>query len=409
VADSIYWTSFADGAIRVGALAGSGNVDTLYDLVQGAAGPRGVAIDSAAGRIYWANQGDNRIRGAPLAGGTVDSLYGPGQVVALPGGVAIDPAAGQIYWTNESDNTIRGARLAGGGTANSLYDGPARGVNGPGGVAIDPAAGRIYWTNSEDNTIRGAPLAGGTASPLYGAADGVNGPAGVAIDSVAGRIYWTNFLDSTIRGAPLAGGGPVDTLYRPADGVSGPIGVAVDPAPAVRITPIINEPRPSTISGWLGTAGGRARNWLLGWLGRSPAGRIYWANNGDNTIRGATLAGGGSVDALYSGSGRGVDWPRFIAVHRAPLGTGAPAITGGGQLGQRLSCSKGAWAADLVGSFLCRAPQSFAYQWALGPSDLSGATLAAYTPTAPGSYTCRVIATNRAGSTAQTSAAVAVS
>jgi DNA-binding beta-propeller fold protein YncE len=407
LADSVYWTSFAGNAIRGAPLAGGGNVDTLYDLAQGAAGPRGVAIDSAAGRIYWANQGDNRIRGAPLAGGMVDSLYGPGQVVGLPGGVAIDPAAGQIYWTNESDNTIRGAGLAGGGTANSLYDGPARGVNGPGALAIDPPAGRIYWTNFEDNTIRGAPLAGGgTASPLYGAADGVSHPIGVAIDSAAGRIYWANFLENTIRGAPLAGGGPVATLYGAADGVSGPIGVAIDPPAAI---PITLEPRPSTFSGWLGTAGGRVRNWLLGWLGRSPAGRIYWANGGDNTIRGASLAGGGSVDTLYGGSGLGVNLPRFLALLRAPLGTGAPAISGGGQLGQPLSCSRGAWAADLAGSFLYRAPQSFTYQWILGGSDISGATLAAYTPTAPGSYTCRVTATNRAGSTAQTSAAVTVS
>jgi DNA-binding beta-propeller fold protein YncE len=407
VADSIYWTSFADHAIQGAALAGGGNVDTLYDRLHGAEGPRGVAIDSAAGRIYWANQGDNRVRGAPLAGGTVDSLYGPGQVVGLPGGVAVDPAAAKIYWANESDNTIRGASFAGGGIANSIYDSPARGVNGPGGVAIDPPAGRIYWTNSEDNTIRGAPLGGGTASPLYGAADGVSGPAAVAIDPAAARIYWTNFVDNTIRGAPLAGGGPVATLYGAADGVSRPIGVAIDPPAAVRITPIINEP--STFTGWLGTAGGRVRNWFLDWLGRTPAGRIYWANDGDNTIRGASLAGGGSVDTLYSGTGQGVNWPRFLAVLRAPLGTGAPAISGGGQLGQRLSCSRGAWAADLVGSFLFRAPQSFTYQWALGGSDISGATLAAYTPTASGSYTCRVIATNRAGSTAQTSAAVAVS
>jgi hypothetical protein len=47
--------------------------------------------------MYWANQGDNTIRGAPLAGGIIDKLYGPAQVVSLPGGVAIDPAAGRIY------------------------------------------------------------------------------------------------------------------------------------------------------------------------------------------------------------------------------------------------------------------------------------------------------------------------
>lgn len=75
-----------------------------------------------------------------MAGGIVDRLYGPSGVVSLPGRVAIDPAAGQVYWANEVDNTIRGASLAGGGIANALYD-AANEVKGPGAVAIDPAGG----------------------------------------------------------------------------------------------------------------------------------------------------------------------------------------------------------------------------------------------------------------------------
>src|SRR6266508_3490043 len=318
LADSVYWTSFADSAIRCAPLAGGGYVDTLYELAQGepALGPRGVAIYSAAGRMYWANQGDNTIQGAPLAGGIVDKLYGPAQVVSLPGGVAVDPAAGRIYWANESDNTI--------------------------------------------------------------------------------------------RGAPLAGRGTADILYGPADGVSGPAGVAIDPTD--RIISIIHQSRRSALARWFSPEG-RVINWLTnhGWLGRYPPGRIYWTNHNDNTIRGASLAGGGIVDILYSGSGRGVSWPQFLAVLRAPLGIGVPTISGGGSLGQLLRCSRGTWAAELLGSFLYRAPQSFRYQWALDGSDIGGATLTAYTPTTRGSYTCRVTATNQAGSTAQTSAAVAVS
>ncbi len=64
-------------------------------------------------------------------------------------------------------------------------------------------------------------------------------------------------------------------------------------------------------------------------------------------------------------------------------------------------------AADQVGSFLYRAPQSFTYQWRLNGADIGGATTSNYTPTTSGSYTCRVTATNRAGSATQTSAAVA--
>ena len=75
----------------------------------------------------------------------------------------------------------------------------------------------------------------------------------------------------------------------------------------------------------------------------------------------------------------------------------------------RLGCSRGTWAPDLLGSFLYRAPQSFAYQWRLNATDIGGATTGHYTPTAAGSYSCRVIATNAAGSATQTSAAVAIS
>src|SRR5439155_22647745 len=118
-----------------------------------------------------------------------------------------------------------------------------------------------------------------------------------------------------------------------------------------------------------------------------------------DTIRGAPLAGGGAVDILY---GPGQGWgPIYLAVLRAPLGTGPPSISREiftpGSPGRRLSCSPGAWAADLVGAFLCRSPQSFAYQWTRDGTDIGGATAAAYMPTAPGSYPFRVTATNRAG------------
>jgi DNA-binding beta-propeller fold protein YncE len=367
-------------------------------------GPRGVAIDAAAGRIYWSSQGDNAIRCAPLAGGSVvDRLYGPSGVVSLPGGVAIDPAAGgRIYWANEVDDTIRGAPLAGGGTANALY-GAYNGVKSPGAVAIDPAAGRIYWTNG-DNTIRGAGLAGGSnPDTLYSSSQGVNGPSGLAIDPAAGRIYWSNFLDNTIRGAPLTVGGRVTTLYGQADGVHAPTGIAIDPPEPVFA--ILDESRGSALSRWVRPV----MNWAAErWPGSRPAGRIYWANSGDNTIRGAPLDGGGPVDTLYDGPDHGVFGPNFVAVLRAPVGTGPPTISVAHTPGEPLRCSRGTWARDLLGAFLYRAPQSFRYQWARNGADIGGATLSHYMPNAPGSYTCRVTATNQAGSAAQTSAAVAI-
>jgi hypothetical protein len=184
----------------------------------------------------------------------------------------------------------------------------------------------------------------------------------------------------------------------------------------------------------------------------SPPPRIYWGNGvsttslqstnpNDKKIQSAPLAGSGPVETLY-GPANWTGGPSALAVLRAPVGTGPPVISwalvlpdefsggmgggpgggpgggaggwqfGGGHsgpVGQRLSCSRGSWAPDLLGSFLYRAPQSFAYQWRLNGADIGGANAAQYTATAPGSYTCRVTASNQAGSVAQTSAAMTVS
>jgi hypothetical protein len=182
----------------------------------------------------------------------------------------------------------------------------------------------------------------------------------VAIDPAAGKIYWANQTASgAIRVGNLAGGGSPQSLFT---AESFPVGVAIDPA----------------------------------------AGKIYWSNG--STMRVGNLAGGGLPQNLHAGSN-----PNFLALLRAPAGAGAPQIAGGSTVGSVLSCSRGSWASDLLGALLYRAPRSFAYEWSLNGSDIAGATSSSFAATAPGSYACRVTATNQAGSTLQTSASHAVS
>jgi PKD domain len=449
--DSIYWISggFNDLTIRRAPLsggAGGGTPETLYSgAADGVSMPYGLTIDAAAGRIYWTNRDDNTIRRAPLSGGNVETVYsGPAQAGAQPGGIAIHPAGGRIYWASTGDDTIRRAPLTVGGAVETLYT-AAQGVMGPTGVAIDPAAGRIYWANVTDHTLRRAPLvgaaAGGTVDPpLYGP-QGLAALWWMAIDPAAGRIYWTNWNHQSdgnggrIQGAPLAGGGTVDTLYDSAH-VRYPGGLAIDPNPAEPAPALLQVDRPDfQVSGELREAQRFSiATWFREFLNRpisrgSPA-RIYWGSGVttaghpvDNTIRGGPLAGGGS-DTLY-GPAQGVGGPAGLALLRTPLATAPPTVgwvftlTGGGGpffgdinssgLLQQLGCSPGTWAPDLLGSFLYRAPQSISYQWRLNGTDIGGATSARYSPTAPGSYSCRVTASNGAGSATQTSAAFAVS
>ena len=78
-------------------------------------------------------------------------------------------------------------------------------------------------------------------------------------------------------------------------------------------------------------------------------------------------------------------------------------------MGAALTCSQGSWLPDLLGSFLYRVPQSFAYAWTRNGAAIPGAGANSYRAFASGDYRCRVTASNPAGSASQTSAVHAVS
>jgi hypothetical protein len=187
----------------------------------------------------------------------------------------------------------------------------------------------------------------------------------VVIDHAGGRIYWANVNPENISYANLDGSGSGGQLNLTGAFEHGAVGMAIDPT----------------------------------------AGRIYWGNLGDDArpISYANLDGSGGGGALNF-SGATPSQARFPALLRAPSGTGAPQIHRAARArGSVLTCSHGAWAPDLLGSFLYRAPQSFAYQWQMNGSDIAGADGSSYTPSTSGSYSCRVTAANQAGSTSQTS------
>ena len=248
--------------------------------------------------------------------------------------------------------------MGGGGDLNLTGATPSD----PYGTVIDPAAGRIYWANRITNTISYANLdgsGGGGELDISGAP--VSKPHGVVIDRAGGRIYWTN-LDSTIGFANVdgSGGGGELNLSGATDG--GGIGMAIDPT----------------------------------------EGRIYWGNLGNDTISYANSTDRAAA-ASSTSPGRPATDPRFVALLRAPSGTGAPQITGGSTPGSVLTCSEATWAPDVLRSFLYHAPQRIAYQWTRNGAEISGGTDTIYTAFAPGDYRCRATATNAAGSTSQTS------
>ncbi len=356
-ADSIYWGN-ESGAVRVGPLDGSLPAQTLAGGT-----PCGVAIDPAAGKIYWANWSSGEIMRADLDGGQNAEPVYTGQ--NNPCGVAIDPTAGKIYWASFGDNAIRAGNLNGTDPAQTLFT--EDGGSAPSGVAIDPAAGKIYWTNQFSDQVRVGPLDGlGPAQTLFGNGATVptveRNPIGVAIDPAAGKIYWTDLGNccsgpGQVRVGNLDGTG-ASTLFADE---AGPGGLSIDPG----------------------------------------ANKIYWATFGPGVIRVGPLSGDTSPDpsdnaqTLFSGESASL----FTALLKAPAPAPAepPEISEGA--GGELACSEGSWAPDLLGAFLYRAPHDFTYQWQKDGTDISGADQSTFTPSEPGSYTCKVTASNHAGET----------
>jgi DNA-binding beta-propeller fold protein YncE len=244
-ASRIYWawatltsnTATVGGIASANLLGGNGQNLSISGAVLDH--PLGVAIDSGTGKMYWANFGSsiNYCTGALRGGNTISfaNLDGTGggflntngATVSGPDGLAIDAAAGRLYWANDHANSISYANLDGSG-GNNLNINSAT-LNCPAGVAVDPAGGRVYWTNFVGNTIGYAKLDGSGSGILPTTGASMSGPYGLAIDRADGRLYWANNTGNSISYANLDGSGGDDLVHAGAT-VAGPWGVAIDPA-----------------------------------------------------------------------------------------------------------------------------------------------------------------------------------
>jgi len=371
-ADRVY---FASNGISFVGLDGSGG-GQLNTAGASTAGPAGMAIDPAAGKIYWASGAgaQSRISVANLDGSGGTDLPITGAPLDSPYGVALDLAAGRIYWVNyqgTATERIGFAKLdgSGGGFLNTT----GATASNPTGVALDPDVGRIYWSN-ENGKISYANLDGSGGADLNttGATTGGIHAEGVAIDRAGGRIYWVTYgiaipYPGYLSYARLDGSGGADVSTTIANGAF-PWGVALDPG----------------------------------------ANRAYWANNthglGTPSISFTGLDGGSSHDLDLDGAPS--QSARLPTLLKAPLGTGAPKLTAQIALRPRfLTCDEGTWAADMPEALLYRAPHSFSYRWLKDGQPIPGATRSdiGVEGTGGGDYVCQVTATNAGGSTTQTS------
>jgi DNA-binding beta-propeller fold protein YncE len=216
--------------------------------------PDGVAVDVAAGHVYWSNMGnpkenDGSIERADLDGQNRKAIIPPGGTFT-PKQIQLERKSRKLYWCNREGMRVMRADLDG-SNVETLVD-TSQGDPRPGpdaskwcvGVAIDVDGGKVYWTQKgSDNAGEGRLLRAGVDVPngqtasdradievLY---DGLPEPIDLDLDLNNRVIYWTDRGDpprgNTVNRAPMDSG----ALDRPAPEIVLPhlmegIGIALD-------------------------------------------------------------------------------------------------------------------------------------------------------------------------------------
>lgn len=189
--------------------------------------PRGLFVDSSAGRMYWTDPTALKVQSADLNGGNIEDVAAEG--LAAPEGVALDPVAGRVYWTDIGNDKIQRANIDG----SQVEDVIAARLVDPLGIALDLAAGYMYWADDGTNRIQRASLNvpdGETPFDRSDIEDVVIQNAAysyIALDLPANKMYWTDATTSNfhIWRADL-NGSAIETLDIP--DLRWPFGIAVD-------------------------------------------------------------------------------------------------------------------------------------------------------------------------------------
>ncbi|MEW1660785.1 3-hydroxyacyl-CoA dehydrogenase [Streptomyces sp. NPDC093707] len=118
----------------------------------------------------------------------------------IPDGVAVDVAAGHLYWTNmgvppENDGSIERVDMDGGNRKTIVPDG---GTHTPKQLQFESAGRKLYWGDREGMRVMCCDLDGSRVETLVQTGEGEDDRrdetrwcVGVAVDPVGGHLYWS--------------------------------------------------------------------------------------------------------------------------------------------------------------------------------------------------------------------------
>ena len=154
---------------------------------------------TTAGRLFFLDASAGRILSANPDGSDLRTIINEGR--KLPDGLALDVAAGHIYWTNmgdlkRNDGSIMRSDLNGTNVATIV---PPGGTFTPKQLQLEKRSRKLYWSDREGMRVMRANLDGSEIETLVDTSEGDSRPGsdqkkwcvGIAVDTDGGKFYWT--------------------------------------------------------------------------------------------------------------------------------------------------------------------------------------------------------------------------
>jgi len=179
------WTEGAWSGARV--MQSAYNLSGIVPIVTGQSSLQGVAVDNVNKVVYWTSS--NLAAGGAIYRKTLNGA--PTLLLALPPGanprgIAVDPAAGFLFWADFDLDAIYRANLDGTGLTQlvSLSAGTR-----PWGVSVIPAQTHLFWTEYQTGQIQRCTYTGSNVMLL---ASGLVNPTYLVSDPVGLHHFWTD-------------------------------------------------------------------------------------------------------------------------------------------------------------------------------------------------------------------------